>query len=264
MKKLIFLGGDSRTKIAYNSLKEKGFSTTSLGLFENDNGDILKCDTVIFPVPSTKDFKTVYCPLTDKKILFSDIKHLLKGKHIISGGKLPLDFSYTDILNDDFYAIQNAVPTAEGAISFCIENTPFTLFGSKVLVIGYGRVAKILVSRLQGFKCDITVSARKASDFAYINTLGDKYINTANVLDFIKEFDIVFNTIDVELFKNVSVLKDTLLIDLSTKGCTDFESARKNNIKAFKLPGIPAKTAPVTAGKILENTLYNLITKAND
>lgn len=263
MQSILFLGGDNRTKIAYQDLKEKGFKVESLGLFEDDNGKIEDSNIIIFPVPATRDFKTVNCPITNKEILFSDIKDELCGKRILSGGALPIECPYENLLDDDSYAILNAIPTAEGAISFCIENTPFTLFGSKVLVIGFGRVSKVLISRLQGFGCDLTVSARKSKDFAFLDSLSVKHINTACVSDIAGNFDVVFNTIDVKLFENLESLKNTTIIDLSTKGCIDFKNANDNKIKAYKLPGIPGKIAPITAGKILAKTLYSLI-KKND
>ena len=38
--------------------------------------------------------------------------------------------------------IPNAVPTAEGAIEIAIAETPFTIHGSKSLVLGYGKIGK--------------------------------------------------------------------------------------------------------------------------
>lgn len=261
MQTILLIGGDNRTKTAAQNLKEAGFAVDTLGLFYGDNGQIEDAHTVVFPVPATRDFETVNCALTDKKIYFRDIEERLSGKRILSGGKIPVKQPYTDYCADDEYAILNAVPTAEGAISFCIQNTPFTLYDSKILVVGYGRVAKILVSRLLSFKPDITVSARNRRDFGFIKADGLKYINTKDVLKQASSFDIIFNTVDAYFFEDLNVLESTLLIDLSSKGCTDFEAARQKGIKAYKLPGIPGKTAPETAGNILSRTLISLITE---
>ena len=69
MKKITVIGGDNRLKILKNHLQKEGYFVDTLGLFEDDNGDIKSSQIIILPVPTTKDKKTVFCPLTNKKIL---------------------------------------------------------------------------------------------------------------------------------------------------------------------------------------------------
>jgi dipicolinate synthase subunit A len=159
----------------------------------------------------------------------------------------------------DSYALLNAVPTAEGAIKIAIENTPFTLWGSRALVIGNGRVGKILSHRLKGLGCCVTVSARKSSDKALIDALGIKHIDTKDI-DLCGRFDIIFNTVDHPVLNSaLDNLEGTLIIDLSTAGCIDEAAALKYKAKYLKLPGIPGKTAPVTAGEILFETVSDIL-----
>lgn len=49
-----------------------------------------------------------------------------------------------DYFEREELAIHNAVPTAEGAIQLAMEETPITLYGSRCLVTGFGRVARAL------------------------------------------------------------------------------------------------------------------------
>ena len=167
--------------------------------------------------------------------------------------------NYVDYLNLDSFCLLNAVPTAEGAIAKAIYDTPFCLWNSRVLVIGCGRVARVLAERLRAIGCDVTVSARKSRDFAYLDTLNIKHVYTSDVQHIAHKFDIIFNTIDINIFEDVNKLKRCYLYDLSTKGCLDFEKAKENNVKAEKLPGIPGKIAPITAGKIIAQTVNQLI-----
>ena len=51
--------------------------------------------------------------------------------------------------------------TSEAALAILIENTEKTLFGSNILIIGYGRIAKILAEYLKALKANVTVCARK-------------------------------------------------------------------------------------------------------
>lgn len=258
MKRILLLGGDKRSLTAYETLKNSGFPVESRGLFSGDSGDINHADIIVLPIPSTKDKKTVYCPLTGEIILLEEIQKELNGRPIITAN---YDFgeNTVDIMKLDGFAYLNAVPTAEGAIAYAIDNTPFTLWKSKVLVIGNGRVAKVLISRLEAFCCSITVSARKFKDFALLDTKNIKYIDTSKVGENAGGFDIIFNTVDLRLFDSAGDLKNAFLIDLSSKGCLDFSRSENQKLNAVKLPAIPGKTAPETAGKIYAETLKTVI-----
>lgn len=258
MKNVLFLGGDERSVAAFYDLKKSGCKTGSIGLFKDDNADYNDADAVVLPIPTTKDNKTVYCPLTDRTIYLDDVKKAVKDRLVITC-KYDFGEGCVDILKSDGFAYLNAVPTAEGAIAYAIENTPFTLWKSKVLVIGNGRVATVLRERLSAFGCHLTVSARKFKDFALLDTQNTEYINTADVCLNADKFDVIFNTVDAEIFPDPGKLKETLLIDLSTRGCIDYTAVKELNIKAVKLPGIPAKIAPVTAGNIYAKTLKSVI-----
>ena len=64
--KILIVGGDQRMKIAFEELKNQGYAVDSLGLFDNDNGNIKECDIVLLPVPTTRDGVNVFCPQSDK------------------------------------------------------------------------------------------------------------------------------------------------------------------------------------------------------
>ena len=245
--------------VAMECLAEKGFIVDSLGLFEGDNGDIKQADVLLLPVPTTRDGENVFCPLTNRILPLDWVYKAKPDALILSCGYSFEDRSYIDYLKNDSFCLLNAVPTAEGAIARAIEDTPFCIWGSKVLVIGNGRVGKVLWERLAALKCDLTVSARKNADFALLEAMGIKYIHTNNVPDCAQKFDIIFNTIDVPIFKDrPECLNGLYLYDLSTKGCIDFKRAQQLGIKAVKLPGIPGKVAPQTAGKIIAQTVTRL------
>lgn len=256
---ILIIGGDFRMNIAFNELKQKGYIVDSLGLKEDDNGKIEDADVTLLPVPTTRDGKNIFCPQTNKLIPLGIINRTKKNALVLSCGYQFKDINCIDYLKLDSFCYLNAVPTAEGAIARAISDTPFCLWQSRVLVIGCGRVAKILIDRLNALKCNLTVSARSSRDFAFLDALNIKHIYTNSVAKYADKFDIIFNTIDVTLFNEYTTLKNCYLYDLSTKGCLDFEKAKENNVKAAKLPGIPGKIAPLTAGKIIAQTTHQLI-----
>lgn len=266
MKKITIIGGDNRLKILKNELSKKGYAVDSLGLFTDDLGDYKSSDIVIFPVPTTKDGKTVFCPLTDRKLLLTEIAENISPHQLI------LSCNYTfenkkcvDYGAFDSYALLNAVPTAEGAIKIAIENTPYTIWQSKILVIGYGRVGKILANRLKALGANVTVSARKPADFGLLESLGFDYINTGSLNLNPPKYDIIFNTVDVKVIEDKTLEKTEcdLIIDLSTFGALSLEKAEECGIKTIKAPGLPSKIAPETAAKILSQTVTHIINSYN-
>lgn len=137
-----------------------------------------------------------------------------------------------------------AIPTAEGAIEIAMSETPITLHLSRCLVLGYGRIGKILSKMLAGIGAKVTVEARKFADLALIEGHGYEAIHMNDLKENIGGFDVIFNTIpsmvlDEDTLKKIR--KDTLVIDLASKpGGVDFEAAKQLGIRviwALSLPG---------------------------
>lgn len=261
MKKIRIIGGDNRLKITAKKLREMGYSVETSALFEQDlvsfEGDIL-----LLPVPTTKDNQTIYTPLTNKKIFLDDIAHAITNDQLIltCGYTFP-NKNCTDYGKIDSYAIKNAVPTAEGAIKLAIENTDFTLLNSRVLVIGYGRVGKVLAHKFAALGSLVTVAARNGYDLSLAKTFGFDTVNTLELNDLDLDYHIIFNTVDKivladQTFKRIN---PKLIIDLSSKGGFSLSAAKENNITAIKAPGLPGIIAPVTAGEILAETVAEII-----
>lgn len=266
MKKITVIGGDNRLKIVKEHLKSQGYTVDTLGLYEDDNGDITTSKILILPVPTTKDGLNVFTPLTKRKIPLSFIAENTTNEQLI------LSCNYTfenkrciDYGSLDSYALLNAVPTAEGAIKIAIENTPYTLWRSTALVIGYGRVGKILADRLKNMGCDVTISARKPSDLSLAEALGFKYINTEHLNLQPLSYNIILNTVDVKVISDEALkgINCDLLIELSTKGGFSLSAAQEYGLKAIKAPGLPGITAPQTAAEILSNTVTHIINSYN-
>ena len=166
MKKVCIIGGDTRLKSVKHSLENQNFFVSTLGLYPDDKADISLSDIIILPVPSTRDNKTVFAPLTNRVIPLSEIYEKTNNQLILCCNYNFENRNCIDYNTLDSYALLNAVPTAEGAIKIAIEKTDFTLWQSNILVIGYGRVGKILADRLKKLGANVTVSARKPKDFA--------------------------------------------------------------------------------------------------
>lgn len=163
----------------------------------------------------------------------------------------------------DEVAILNAIPTAEGVLKIAIEETDYTIYGSKTLVFGLGKVGLTLAWRLKALGAESYAVTRDRAAQARGKDLGIKMLSYDTINDYLKDMDIIFNTVPTRIIteKEIACLKnDTLIIDLaSSPGGTDFEAARRRGIKALLALGLPGKVAPLTAGKILAEVIPDVI-----
>ena len=124
----------------------------------------------------------------------------------------------------------------------------------------------MLASKLKALGSNVTVSARRFEDLAYINALGYKAENTEE-LKKLSGYDLVFNTAPALIFDEALLRrtdKNTLLIDLaSLPGGVDFESAHALGLDAFRALSLPGKCAPKAAGEIIKTTVISIIEEGN-
>lgn len=272
-KKISVIGGDLRQKTVYELL-EKEYPNTALYGFEGCNSlpESKIGDIIILPMPLTFDGENINAPFSSEKISIDTVINALNPHCIVFGGKIPnfvinkLDeksIAYFDYLKREELAIKNAVPTAEGAIELAISETPYTLHSSKCLVLGFGRVAKALAIRLIGLGAKTTVCARKCSDLAIAEGMGAGALYLKDLYDNIGAYDIIFNTIPAQILdKSIlkEVHKDSLVIDLASKpGGVDFDAAKDRNLKIIWALSLPGKVAPYTSGKIIKDTIINIL-----
>lgn len=252
--KITVFGGDMRMRAAADSLAERGFTVDSSGLYDGDCADCSSSEVFLLPVPTTRDGRTVYTPLTNKIIPLSFIEQAADNRLILCSLWKPAAENYIDYYNDNTYAVQNAVPTAEGAIRLAIELCDFTLSDSRVLVIGYGRCGKVICDRLIGLHSRVTAAARRPEVLAEISAFGAEALPFSKLQEQLDSFELIINTADAPL-PTVGLLKAPI-IDISTSGCRNEKNELPNYCRA---PGLPGKTAPYTAGIILADTAARLI-----
>ncbi|MBE7029654.1 MAG: dipicolinate synthase subunit DpsA [Ruminococcaceae bacterium] len=284
-RKILILGGDLRQLTVAKEFKNDGFDVSFYG-FDNSTESIpyyiysdlekgiLENDILIMGIPLSRDNLYLNAPFSKKNIKLSEITEYSDSKKLLFGGILNSSFKSElkakNILSFDYglreeLSVYNVIPTVEGAISIAINETPFTLHGSNILICGFGRIGKILAKSLSSLGVNVTVSARKLEDLSWIDCYGYKKIKTKNIYDNINKFDIIFNTIpslviDEECLKRVK--KNSVIIDLASgSGGIDFKYAKLLDIKVIRALSLPGKIAPQTAGIIIKNTISNILTE---
>ncbi len=168
-----------------------------------------------------------------------------------------------DFLSRNDFAILNAIPTAEGAVQLAMEKTPQALRGRRALVIGYGRIGKLLAHALQGLGVRVAVAARKSEDFAWIRAMGCEELNTMQLQGKLSGFDLIFNTVPhlvLPYMRLVELKRDCLVIDLASKpGGVDFKAAEKLGLNVEWALSLPGKVAPESAAIYMRDTLYAIL-----
>ncbi|MCY1714470.1 dipicolinate synthase subunit DpsA [Caproiciproducens galactitolivorans] len=275
------LGGDKRQIALAESIASDGYTVYVFG-FDNVefSRDIKKagleeitahCENLILPLPVTTDGLNLNTPYCDEKIELNDrFAERMRGKQVYGGMIAKLiqtsevwdSVDIYDYYNREEFTIHNAVPAAEGAIEIAMREYPGTVNGSKCLVVGYGRIGKVLAWMLRGIGASVTVSARKHSDIAWIESYGYHSIFTDNICDK-DQYDVIFNTVPARIFNRRLLSKmhsKPLIIDLASQpGGVDYESAEDFGIKTVHALSLPGKVAPKTAGEIIKTTIYNIM-----
>lgn len=282
-KKFCVVGGDLRNvKLAEfieaegNSVNIYGFSKAGFDIKIRQSNTIAEAiddsDVVIGPIPCSNDNEFINAPFHSEKIYINEVFKCMNKNQLFIAGRISDKIVHlaqvynvytVDMLEREEMAILNAIPTAEGAIQIAMEEMPITLHNSNALILGYGRIGKILARMLQGIGANVFVEARKYADFAWIKSYGYKLVNLSELSQTVKDMNVIFNTIPSIVLNN-EVLKlinpDCLIIDLASKpGGVDFDKAKELGLKAIWALSLPGKVAPVTAAEFIKNTAYNII-----
>ncbi len=284
---VLVAGGDMRFAALAAELSEKrkvyaaGFDRSALSCGNCEKiiaADVMnipeRADILILPMPVSDDGVTLCAPFYSGTIGLETLTGCVKDGGTVFGGRVTdkvrelfarKGFSVTDYFLREELSVLNAEATAEGAVQIALEEQPRVIMGQRILILGMGRIAKALIRVLSGFGADITMCARKYSDLAWAKIYGCKIVHMQELKDSeaLKNAELIFNTVpslvlDEEHLKNCRA--DPLIIDLASKpGGMDFEAAGRLGLRAIWALSLPGKTAPVSSGKIIGETIENIL-----
>ena len=283
-KEASVIGGDLRQLTLARRLAEDGFDVKIFG-FDKDLpgtmpqkaescGEAAGRQMIILPIPVSSDNENINAPFAKQTIHIDQLISEIAVHTLVFAGKpsaaVKAKFSQKNITLHDYFdreelMVKNAIATGEGAVEIAIAETPKTIYNSRCLVLGYGRIGKLLSRTLQGLGAHVSVSARKCSDFAWIEANGYKVLKTGALINNIGGYDIIFNTIpamvlDREVLSNID--SETLVIDLASKpGGVDFSMAKEMGLKVIWALSLPGKVAPITSGEIIKDTILNMLSE---
>lgn len=273
------LGGDKRQLYLAESLADDGcdvyisgfeLSAGTQSLCELPQDKLMqKCGNIILPLPVSTDGRTLNAPYSENEIIVDDDFVAALANKNVFGGMMSRLTSKNDkwesvnwedyYLREDF-AVNNAIPTTEGAIALAIQNYDGMICGSSCLVTGFGRIGKTLTRILVGMGAKTYTAARKPKDLAYIRSMGAVPLRYPQIR---RHFDIIFNTVpDLVIDSTIVNFQDpdTLMIELaSAPGGIDRRGAVLKDIKVIDAPSLPGKFSPKAAGFFIKEAVYNML-----
>ena len=235
------IGGDLRTIKLAKMLAEEGNTVYTYGLEQAEElkeiKNIVFCEkltiaiqnteVVIGPIPFSSNGKEINSPFSEKNISIRELMHVIHAKVLIAGSITPEIY---DLANDEYIeiidlmkreelAVLNTISTAEGAIEIAISHTNKIIHGSKVLILGFGRIGKVLARKMEGLSAEVTCAARKDEDLAWIKAYGYQATNINTLGENLSQYDIIMNTVPHLILTSERLLyvnQECVLIDLAS------------------------------------------------
>jgi len=273
------VGGDLRHRALARLLREEGHTVhlaavRGEGLTPEPLTEAIRlAHCVILPLPVTgPDGARLHTPLSPEPVSLSALLDLLEPGQLLCGGlasraveeaAAARGLRLRDYYRREECQVANAVPTAEGAVQLALEELPSTLHGARVLILGFGRVGRLTAHRMAALGARVTVAARDYGDLAWAAAYGCQTTALEDLGLELGAFALIVNTIPAPVLdeKRLAwVQPDIFLLDLaSAPGGIDRAAARARGLRVTQAPGLPGRTAPVTAAEAIRDAVYHIL-----
>ena len=255
MQKIIaIVGGDARQQAAGEYLRGQGHQVVGAD-------QVYRADVILLPLP-----------LDEEQAELARLLRAAKPGATALGGRVSeaayrlaeaAGVTLLDYFERPELAELNAIPTAEECIGILLEGRRRTLWGSPVLVTGYGRVGRALARRLVLLGAQVTAAARSPEQRALALGDGCRAIPLTGLAAAAAGLDAVVNTIPAPVLGPGVLLRlapGALVVDLASRpGGTDFDAARAAGVRAIHALSLPARCAPVTAGEFVARAVLDIL-----
>lgn len=202
------------------------------------------------------EWNALWCPQQGRIVWREDSRfHLLLFWEMVSPYAAAVSFLHG--------LTTTTLPTAEGAVQVAMEELPMTLHSARVLILGFGRVGKLTAHRMGALGAKVTVAARDYEDLAWAAAYGHETSRVADLSCELGGFDLVVNTIPAPILDRQRltwVNPEAFLLDLaSAPGGVDRTAAAELGLRVLSAPGLPGRTAPVTAAAAIRDAVYHIL-----
>lgn len=268
------LGGDLRQAELARLLRDDGQEVHTWGLSREDPGETelteaLSAEMILLPLPLCWDDGVLNCQ--GRTILTRELFRQMTPSQLVLAGQVKeherqeaetAGISLLDYFKREELTVANAIPTAEGAIQIAMAELPVTLCGAEVLVLGYGRIGKLLAHRFHELGARVTVAARKWEQRAWAKAFGCDTVGIGELSDNLGRYCLVVNTVPAVLMRKAQLChlsKDCLYIDVASQPGLDQTAASELGLRTIWARGLPGKCAPVSAAAAIRDTIYHIL-----
>ena len=241
------VGGDARQAAAARALARAGYSVGGPEM-------IAVADYILLPLP-----------LDAARTPLAELLRAARPGTLALGGMLSAEakaiaaeagVELVDYFAREELTIRNAIPTAEGCIGILMKERSRTLWGSSILLTGFGPVGQALGVRLAALGAQVTAAARRPAQRALAESFGLRSVPIDRLGQIAPAFDTVVNSEAVL----ARLRPQSFIVDLASRpGGTDFDAARRLGHRAIHALSLPAACAPETAGEAVAQTVCDMI-----
>lgn len=212
---------------------------------------VLNCEDV--PMPTMELFRRLR---PEQRVLAGQVKPPQRREAEDCG------LTVEDYFLREELTVANAAATAECAVQVAMERLDRTLLNMDCLVIGFGRIGKLLSNRLHGLGARVTATARKPEDLAWIRAYGWQTLETGRLDGHLHPFGVVFNTVPAQVLDAPLLAQlppDCLCVDLASQPGIDLTAAETLGVSGVWARSLPGRLAPGTAAAVIRDAVYHIL-----
>lgn len=274
------IGGDRRQAELARLLTEDGHTVWTYGLQTGRpaGADSLEraaaADTVILPLPLCRGEGVLNCE--EAPLPTGELFRKFRSSQLLLAGQIkPAQRREAELCGltlEDYFlreelTVANAAATAEAAIQVAMEHLNRTLLGLDCLVVGFGRIGRLLSYRLHGLGAKVTATARKPGDLAWIRAYGWRALETGGLDGALCSFGAVFNTVPSAVLNRPlleQLPEDCLCVELASVQGIDLAAAEELGLPNVWARSLPGRLVPRTAAAVIRDAVYYILEERGD
>lgn len=274
--KILVCGGDERFVLLSELLQKSGHEVKCYALSRArlpegcERADVPeRADAVILPVPAESADGMLSAPFEQRPCRTDEILERA-GDAVIIGGRLSARLRQAaaengqavfDYMQSPALTAENAAITAEGAISRLMGRKRTALCDMRVLVIGWGRIGKLLMHKLGALCPSVYLMSANPASRALAGALGHRTAAPDCDVRLLKSFDAVINTAPAPVVSDLCALREgCILLELaSAPGGVDMDKAAEARLDCTVLRGLPGRYAPESAAAAIFRAVEDIL-----
>ena len=226
-------------------------------------------DVVVLPLPLCRGDGVLNCQEGPMPTL-DLFRRLSPAQRVLAGQVKPQqrrEAADRGLVLEDYFlreelTVANAAATAEGAIQVAMERLDETLLGMECLVVGFGRIGKLLCHRLHGLGARVSAAARRPADLAWVRAYGWRALETGKLDGELSGFGAVFNTVPSPVLGRTLLEQlpaGCLLVELASVQGIDLAAAESLGLPNVWARSLPGRLLPRTAAAVIRDAVYYIL-----